>query len=140
MSINLSEYFLPEQQLYLDKVDYKRVEQSSQVNSVTLKCEDTINVAYYDTTDTVKITLTRTVSFSPDVLFNVSIAFCSVLTVHPDKKDELDWKNLNLAAEFKENGDFVLNNLLPRISLLLGQITSSYGLPPLILPSKIINN
>lgn len=140
MLTNLSEYFLPEQQFYLDIIDYKRIEQPTQVSSVKLKCEDTINTTYYESSATIKITLIRKVSFDPDVLFNVSIAFSSVLAIHPDKKDALDWKSLNLAAEFKENGDFVLNNLLSRTTLLLGQITSSYGLPPLIIPSKIINN
>ena len=51
-----------------------------------------------------------------------------------EKVKEHDWHNMNMAAEFKENGAFVLNNLMSRISLQIAQITSSYGQVPLILP------
>ena len=42
---------------------------------------------------------------------------------------------MNMAAEFKENGAFVLNNLMSRISLQIAQITSSYGQVPFNLAS-----
>ena len=54
-----------------------------------------------------------------------------------ERKSEYEWSEINLAEEFGENGDFVITQLMSRISLLIGQITSSFGQPPLILPAVI---
>ena len=44
---------------------------------------------------------------------------------------------MNLAEEFRKNGQFVLGNLMNRISLLIAEITSSFGQAPIILPPSI---
>ena len=51
--------------------------------------------------------------------------------------NEYDWNEVNLAEEFRANGDFVISNLMSRITLLIAQITSSYGQQPLVLPPVI---
>ena len=45
----------------------------------------------------------------------------------------------NLAKEFEKHGDFVLGNLMNRISLLISEITSSFGQSPIVLPPTIIS-
>ena len=75
--------------------------------------------------------------FDPDELFELSISFGAILKFDPEKKDEYDWHKVNMAEEFRENGEFVLSNLMNRIALLVAQITSSYGQMPLVLPPSI---
>ena len=45
-----------------------------------------------------------------------------------------------MAEEFRENGDFVINELMSRITLMIAQITASFGQVPLILPPLIPTN
>ena len=115
---NLAEYFLPEQEYYLDNISYKRIETFQQDKENNLKCTDSLTVEVME--ETVKITLMRSLNFEPE------------------RKKEIHWAEINLAQEFRSNGGFVLANLLSRISLLIGQITSAYGQQPLILPIGII--
>lgn len=66
-------------------------------------------------------------------MFELSVSFGAVLDFDEKRKSEYDWRNINMADEIKENGEFVLSNLFSRISLLIGQITGSFGQQPLIL-------
>ena len=50
---------------------------------------------------------------------------------------EYDWFDVNLAEEFRENGDFITIHLMNRITLLIGEITSSFGQQPFILPPNL---
>ena len=133
---NLAEYFLPEQEYYLDNISYKRIETFQQDKENNLKCTDSLTVEVME--ETVKITLMRSLNFEPEKIFSLSVSFGAILRFNPERKKEIHWAEINLAQEFRSNGGFVLANLLSRISLLIGQITSSYGQQPLILPIGII--
>lgn len=66
----------------------------------------------------------------------LSVSFGAELKFN-NRKSEQDWMKINLAEEFMQNGDFVTTQLMSRISLLIGQITSSFGQQPLILPTML---
>ena len=70
-------------------------------------------------------------------MFNLTVTFGAILKFDPAKKDEYKWHEINMAEEFRKNGEFVTNNLVARISLLIAQITSSYGQTPLILQPSV---
>ena len=54
--------------------------------------------------------------------------------------DLMKRKNMSITAkEFEKHGDFVLENLMNRISLLISEITSSFGQSPIVLPPTIIS-
>ena len=78
--------------------------------------------------------------FDPEEIFELSVSFSAILKLNGEKKDDYDWTKINLAEEFRENGQFVLGNLVNRISLLIAEITSSFGQTPIILPSGIAPN
>lgn len=86
--------------------------------------------------DGIRIIVTRTLTFDPEALFVLNVSFGADLKFN-ERKSEYEWSEINLAEEFGENGDFVITQLMSRISLLIGQITSSFGQPPLILPAVI---
>jgi hypothetical protein len=135
---NLESYFLNEQEYYLEEIQYERIENDEAGNNVdcSLNCLDSIN-AVVNSNETVRLTVTRTLEFEPENIFRLKVAFGALLTFDPDKVMEYDWHNINMAEEFRENGEFVLNNLISRISLQIAQITSSFGQMPLILPPTI---
>lgn len=133
---NLSEYFKPELEIFLDTVSYKRIENVNDKceQELSLLCQDNLKAMLSE--DGVRIIVTRTLMFEPEALFALNVSFGADLKFN-ERKVEHEWTEINLAEEFGENGDFVTGQLMSRISLLIGQITSSFGQQPLILPSMI---
>ena len=129
---NLSEYFLPEHEFYLHKIVYDRLDNVAQEETVPLNCADNINVEIKGNRG-VKIIVTRSLYFEPDEIFRLSVAFGANLKFDSQKVSEYNWNEINLANEFRDNGQFVMDNLMSRISLLIAQITSSSGQQPLLL-------
>lgn len=133
---NLSDYFLPEQQFYLHKVAYERIDNKNLQEQYSLNCADNITVEIGEN-NKVKVIVTRSLQFDPPEMFQLSVSFGTDLKLHPQRLGEYDWSTLNLAEEFRDNGQFVTDNLMSRISLLIAQITSSFGQQPLILPPTV---
>lgn len=133
---NLHEYFRPEQEIFLDSVSYKRIENSNEslIQEFALLCHD--NVKVLTSNDGVRVIITRLLVFDPKEIFTLSVSFGMDLKFN-ERKSEYNWENINLAEEFRENGNFVTAQLMSRISLLIGQITSSFGQQPLILPAEL---
>ena len=129
---NLSDCFNKEYQFYLESINFHRIEADNPSNQIQLNCEDHVKSSVSNRT--VNLNLTRTVSFTPENLFSLAITFGAILTIKEDKYQDYDWKTINLADEFRHNGNFVMDNLMSRITLLIAEITSSFGQHPLILP------
>lgn len=133
---NLHEYFRPEQEIFLDTISYKRIENSSDSSTqeFALLCQDNVKVLAGE--DGVRVVVTRSLVFDPEKIFTLSVSFGMDLKFN-ERKTEYDWENIDLVEEFRENGDFVTVQLMSRISLLIGQITSSFGQQPLVLPTVL---
>ena len=134
MIANLEEYFEDEQGFYLDKVVYNRIDKKNQAEEYSLKCIDNIEAVVEE--KTVKLTVKRVLQFEPEEIFELSVSYGAILKIKEEKKSYA-WDKMNLAEEFRENGQFVLGNLMSRISLLIAEITSSFGQPPIILPPVV---
>ena len=102
----------------------------------TLNCADNINVEITEKSG-IKIVVTRSLTFEPEEMFLLTISFGANLKFDPQRANEYKWNEINLAKEFRDNGDFVTANLMSRITLLIAQITSSFGQQPLILPPNV---
>ncbi len=133
---NLVEMFLPEQQIYLENIAYERIDMEIDKEEHALRCEDNIAVKT-NGNESVSITVTRTLNFEPEELFSLKVSFGALLKFAPEKRDLYDWDSINMAEEFRMNGDFITGNLMGRISLQIAQITSSFGQAPLILPPNV---
>ncbi len=133
---NLSEYFLPEQQFYLHKIVYDRIDYISSKEEFSLNCVDNINVEVNEKKE-IRVIVTRTLFFEPEEMFYLSVAFGADLQLNQQRANEYNWQEINLSEEFRDNGNFVIDNLMSRITLLIAQITSSFGQQPLILPPGV---
>ena len=133
---NLPEYFESEQRYYLDSISYNRIDKEEQVQNYSLNCVDNIEVSVNEAT--VKLTVKRSLKFEPEELFDLSVSYGAILKLKKDKIDEYNWSKINLAAEVQENGQFVLGNLMSRISLLIAEITSAYGQTPIVLAPAVV--
>lgn len=134
---NLHEFFKSEQRIFLDTVSYKRIDNLDEGlgSEVALLCQDNVKTLVNE--DGVRVVITRSLVFDPEKLFNLSVSFGIDLKFN-ERKAEYDWKNIDLANEFRENGDFATAQIMSRISLVIGQITSSFGQQPLVLPAVLI--
>lgn len=133
---NLSKYFLPEHEFYLQNISYNRIENSINSEEHSLNCVDSIKVDV-EGNDSVRVTVTRALNFEQEELFELTVSFGAILKFEPTKKNDHNWHEINMAEEFRKNGAFVTNNLMSRISLLIAQITSSFGQTPFILPPNV---
>lgn len=135
MISNLEDYFVDEQEYYLDKVFYNRIDRNEEIREYSLNCIDNIDVEINE--DIVRLTVKRVLKFKPEEIFELLVSFGVVLKFNAEKKGDYDWEKIDLEEEFRENGQFVWGNLMHRISLLIAEITSSFGQTPIILPPEI---
>ncbi|MCI8349294.1 MAG: hypothetical protein HFE74_07685 [Firmicutes bacterium] len=132
---NLVEYFDAQQEFYLDKVSYSRIETKAQAQQHLLNCVDRIDADVNE--DVVKLSVNRTIKFEPKEIFELTVKYGVILKLKKEKINEYRWNEINLADEFAKNGDFVLQNIMSRMTLLISEITASFGQPPIILPPLI---
>lgn len=85
---------------------YNRIDSITAKEVFSLNCADNINVEIYENNE-VKIIVTRSLSFDPEELFQLSVAFGAGLKFDPQKVNDFNWNEINLAEEFRETGKFV---------------------------------
>ncbi len=130
--IDFTRYFHPDCKIYLENVNFEHIK--APAPRVKMNCKDTI-VAHLAEPAGIKVTFNRTVSFEPEGLFYLSVSFSAIMRFNESTKDEIVWKGLDIASEFRQSGGPVLHSLSSRASLLIAQITSASGQPPLITPT-----
>lgn len=136
---NLVEYFEPNQEIALESLEYTRKDVTGTKTNFSLSCNDNLDFYLNEDGTSLKVTLSRELTFDPDEVFYLSVSYSAILKFN-SRKDEIDWSKENLPTEFIENGDFVINVLMSRASMLIAQVTSASGQPPIILPPNIVRN
>lgn len=127
--LDFSRYFLPNAQIFLENINYELLKPTN--GRVKMNCKDTIIARVMEPVG-IKVTFNRALTFEPEGLFYLSVSFSSILQFRRDTKDEIDWKSIDLAGEFRENGGIWLHNLSSRAALLIAEITSASGQTPII--------
>lgn len=126
-----AEYFKPERRIFLENISYETVKADGPRGPHKLGCRDTV-VSHLIMPHGVKFVFNRRLSFEPEAIFVLSVSFAVFLTFRPEKRDEVDWKDVNLVKEFTAGFPGVLAELDARTSLLVGEITSAAGGVPII--------
>ena len=134
---DLASYFEPTHEFYLNSISYERKSDEFSQEPRELTCVENIGVTLNE--DVITVILKRTLKFDPSGIFELVVSFGANLRFVKEKKDEVEWEKINIAEEFRDNGDFVLANLAARTSLLIGEITASYGQNPLMTPPTQFN-
>ncbi len=135
--LDFNRYFLPDRRIFLDNVQYETLQATNPKESSKLNCKDTILAQRND--KCVKINFNRTLTFTPEGIFRLSVTFGVLLPLNPATKEEIDWNGIDIAASFRENCGSLLSALMSRTSLLISQITSSTGQNPLVTPAAPVN-
>ncbi len=135
--LDFSRYFLHEQQLFLDNISYETMKSEHSTGEMKLNCKDTIVAQLVDNIG-VRFTFNRALTFEPDGPFFLSVTFGVFLKFNPVYYNEISWKNMDLAGEFKVGCPQILSNLMARTSLLISEITSAAGQNPIVTPGGMI--
>jgi len=104
-----------------------------------------IKISYIDTIkelnhDNEKLTIivTRELKFTPKNFFSLAVSYY----VEHFLKDEyigiFDWEKFDLSKEINDDIKYYSLNKMSRISLLISQITSSFGYNPIVTPPMFI--
>lgn len=132
--IDMKSTFKTKRQLFLETVNYelRPVSYSSESES-QVKCTDSVTASLVDDRN-LKLSFCREIN-SIDQLVNMKVQFGLVLELLDGVSLE---PNKDYADEFI--GTSVLSGLILRTSLLISQITASFGQPPLITSPTLIEN
>lgn len=131
---NFASYFLRDRKILLENISFETEKPKTLKGELKLGCKDTIVAQLLN--NGVKINFNRALNFEPEGLFALSVTYSTVLFFDPQKKDEVDWKSVDVAGEFKKGCPAVLTELMSRTSLMIAQITEAAGQNPLITPAS----
>ena len=131
---NFERYFLHERKIVLDNISYETVKMEGKPGTtMSLGCKDTIVAQLMESG--VKINFNRAMNFTPEGIFSLSVTYSMMLFFDPTTKNEIDWKRLDIAGEFKKSCPHLLSAMMSRTSLMIAQITAASGQNPLITPA-----
>lgn len=127
---DFNRYFLAERRIVLENVNYEvhPVQPSGQMK---LNGKDTI-IAQVAGQAGVKVTYNRTLQFEPEGPFSLSVSFAVMLVFNPGTRDEIDWKTIDVANEFRKACPALVTTMMSRATLLVAEITSASGNAPII--------
>jgi len=128
---DFNRYFLADRRFALENISYETAKPEQSASGYKLNGRDTVVAQLMGSTG-VKITYNRTLKFEPEGPFTLSVSFGVMLVFNPGTRDEVDWKTVDIATQFRRHCAPLCANISSRISLLIAEITSASGQPPMI--------
>ena len=125
---DFNRYFLAERRVILENVSYEIQRPANAAGQFKLGVKDTI-VAQVVGQAGVKATYNRTLRFDPEGPFVLSVSFGVMLVFNPGTRDEIDWKTIDVAEEFKKNCPQLIQQMTAKATLLVAEITNMNGNP-----------
>lgn len=137
--IDFAKYFDLDHEVYLESINYKKLDDIEVEDKLALDCIDNIKADIINE-DQVKIIFIRSLKFDPECLFELKVAFGAVFNLNKEYKEEVEWSKIDLSEELRKSGDNVLGEIISRVSLQIAEITSSFGQSPIITPPIVAGN
>ena len=125
---DFNRYFLAERRVMLENISYETQRITNVQGQFKLGVKDTI-VAQVMGQAGVKATYNRTLRFDPEGPFTLSVSFGVMLVFNPGTRDEIDWKTIDVAEEFKKNCPQLIQQMAAKATLLVAEITNANGNP-----------
>ena len=136
--IDFSKYFKPHYKYYLNKLnfDHANIPENIEGGQVTLSISDQVKTDYIKGVG-INIEFSRELKHSEDAPPMIEVSLCASLLFNDDVEQDVDWANIPLAQETVDSDNVFLDNLVTRASLLISEVTASYGQMPLVTPPKV---
>ena len=135
--MNFAELFNENYSYFLKEIGYQVITVGNIQNKVDIVIKDNTTFEMLDQNH-LQVVVERNVRFEPNIVYELKVSFGAILELK--NMSEID-RNIDWSQEFiKSNeGLTVIQGLLARISLQISQVTSSYGLNPIITPPNLIS-
>ena len=133
------EYFTGSFSIALENVVYNKLDEIE--GEVSLRIDDVLEIKENKTNvENITAIITRSFSFEPKSLVEVSVSFEVVLELN-DKYKNSDKLDLSLIRkELISEDSVIMSIIMSRISLLISQLTSSYGERPIVTPPSFMES
>ena len=133
------EYFTGSFSIALENVVYNKLDEIE--GEVSLRIDDVLEIKENKTNvENITAIITRSFSFEPKSLVEVSVSFEVVLELN-DKYKNSDKLDLSLIRkELISEDSVIMSIVMSRISLLISQLTSSYGDRPIVTPPSFMES
>ena len=128
---NFNRYFLAERRISLDNISFETQRPAAGSGKYQLGVKDTI-VAQVMGQAGVKITYNRTLLFDPEGPFTLSVSYGVMLVFNPGTRDEVNWREIDVAAEFRKNCPQLCAAMSAKAALLVAEITNEATGNPVI--------
>ena len=135
--MNFIETFNENYSYFLKEIQYQVITVGSIQDKIDIMIGDHLTFNMLDDLHG-EIIVERTVKFEPNVVYELSVSFGAILELKERNKieNDSDWKNDFIKSP---EGNTIIQGLLSRVSLQIAQITSSYGLNPIVTPPNLMN-
>lgn len=135
--MNFTEMFKENYSYFLNEINYKVITVGNINDKVDIKIQDNLEFKILGDT-ALQIIANRAVRFNPNVVYELNVSFGAILEFKSKGlvDDNVDW-NANFVQT--PEGSTIIQSLLTRVSLQIAQITSSYGLNPIVTPPNLMN-
>ena len=135
--MNFIETFNENYSYFLKEIQYQVITVGSIQDKIDIMIGDHLTFNMLDDLHG-EIIVERTVKFEPNVVYELSVSFGAILELKDRNKieNDSDWKNDFIKSP---EGNTIIQGLLSRVSLQIAQITSSYGLNPIVTPPNLMN-
>lgn len=134
--IEFSKFFNDEYQFTLNEVAYSRIEETVANAGLNVNIRDDLNATVEN--NHLYVTFCRSVFFTPEALYKVSVSLGLTLTFRNNIKEDI--AEINWSEELITSENPYLGNIVSRASYLISTITSSYGQQPFITPPGFLKN
>ena len=124
-----------QQEIFLSNVNYNMSFVVNTNGETHLVVKDWLEVSLENAK--IKVIFSREVKTEPVELFELNVAMGCLLPIKEEFLKDSNWKIDELNKEIKDDKR-ILSGLISRVSLLISQITSSYGQSPIITPPNFI--
>ena len=135
--MNFIETFNENYSYFLKEIHYRVITVGNIQDKIDLRIGDCLTFNMLDDSH-LEIIVGRNVKFEPNVVYELSVSFGAVLELKENSRLAIDsdWKNDFIKSP---EGNTIIQGLLSRVSLQIAQITSSYGLNPIVTPPNLMN-
>jgi hypothetical protein len=122
----------------LENIHYKILKQAPQDEEISVEIKDKFEIENLSF-EQIDLIVSRTIGFHPKCMFNLIVEAKLKLPLNQDDKKFIGTQE-NLTKYTNDHIETIINrsNLMETISLLVSQITSSYGKVPIISPPVFV--
>lgn len=128
----LKDFFCNNGTIGLEEISFKS-HGNKNVKSTSCCVEDKISaISHTDTA--IKVVMTRKISLGENVFFDLAASFHTIHFLKEEYAKSFQWKDYDLDKAVNDEIDFFVGPGFDRLSLVLSQITSSFGGAPIVTP------